>query len=254
MSKLIALSPTTHANKKFLPRDRYHFTKEKSFAPILLAEISHLIPHYPLAFLPEGEKFVAVALLGTAQKNLYVNHEGMWLGSYVPSVFRAYPFAIAQDAQSAQSVFCLHEEALSDDEGALALFDEDGTLSAHAKGHLEFLQQCQTNKVQTQKAVDALAEAGLLVPWELAIKNEEEKPLVLQGLYRVDEAALNALDASALERLRNSSGLALAYAQLFSMLQHQQLSQRLKYHAQNTPKEVDIDALFGGEEEEILRF
>lgn len=254
MNSLIALSPSTHATKKFLPRERYHFVKEKNFVPILLAELSHLIPHYLLGFVKNGDRFLAVALLGMSEKNLYVNHDGMWLGSYVPSAFRAYPFAIAKDTQSEQNVFCLHEEALSDAKEALPLFDDEGAISSETKRHLEFLQQCETNKVQTQRAVDALQDAGVLVPWELTLKDAEAKPVAINGLYRIDEQALNALDASQLLEVRNSSGLVLAYAQLFSMLQSEQLTQRAQYHAKNAPAQVDVEALFGNEEEDILKF
>lgn len=254
MNSLIALSPTTHATQKFLPRERYHFTKEKNFAPILLAELSHLIPHYLLGFAQNGDRFLAVALLGVTEKNLYVNHDGMWLGSYVPSALRAYPFAIAKDSQRDQNVFCLHEEALSDAKEALPLFDDEGGVSSDAKQHLDFLQQCETNKTQTQRAVDALQDAGVLAPWELTLKDADAKPIAINGLYRIDEQALNALDASQLFEVRNSAGLILAYAQLFSMLQSEQLTQRAQYHAKNAPVQVDVEALFGNEEEDILKF
>lgn len=254
MNSLIALSPTTHATQKFLPRERYHFTKEKNFAPILLAELSHLIPHFLLGFLQNGDHFLAVALLGTTQNNLYVNHDGMWLGTYVPSAFRTYPFAIVKDSQNEQNVFCLHEEAFSDTKEALPLFDNEGQVSSNAKQHLDFLQQCEVNKLQTQKAVDALQEAGLLVPWELVVKDADAKAVTINGLYRVDEQALNSLEASRLSEVRNSAGLVLAYAQLFSMQQAEQLTQRAQYHAKNAPQQVDIEALFGNEEEDILKF
>lgn len=257
MNSLIALSPSAHANKKFLPRDRYHFAKEKLFAPILLAELSHLIPHYLLGFLQDGDRFLAVALLGTADKNLYVNHDGMWLGGYVPSAFRGYPFAIAKDSQSEQNVFCLHEEAFSDAKEALPLFDDAGQIASGVKAQLDFLQQCEINKTQTQKAVDTLQAMELLTPWELVLQNGEGKSITVNGLYRVDEAALNALDGEKLVEVRNSAGLALAYGQLFSMLQSTQLTQRAEYHAKQAPaqtKPVDLDALFGDAQEDILKF
>jgi hypothetical protein len=97
----------------------------------------------------------------------------------------------------------------------------------------------------------------LLTPWELIVQDGEGKSITINGLYRVDEAVLNALDGDKLLRLRNSAGLVLAYGQLFSMLQSVQLTQRAQYHTKQTPlqsQQIDLEALFGNEEEDILKF
>ncbi|MFW6380351.1 MAG: SapC family protein, partial [Halorhodospira sp.] len=50
-----------------------------------------------------------------------------------------------------------------------------------------------------------------------------EQPQRLGGLYRVDEARLNALEGAALERLRDAGALPIAYAQLLSTGQRRRL-------------------------------
>jgi hypothetical protein len=83
---------------------------------------------------------------------------------------------------------------------------------------LTFLSQAEMSRVATQAAIDALAAAHLIQPWPLAIEQDQQN-VPVTGLYRVDEAALNALENEAFLALRPSGALTLAYAQLFSMNQ-----------------------------------
>ena len=66
--------------------------------------------------------------------------------------------------------------------------------------------------------MNALADAGLITPWQINLK-QGEKVVPVKGLYSVDEAALNKLDDEDFLAVRKAGGLAIAYAQLFSMNQ-----------------------------------
>ena len=46
MPNWIALSPSQHGGKHYLPREGYSFAAEQQVIPILLAELSNLIPYY----------------------------------------------------------------------------------------------------------------------------------------------------------------------------------------------------------------
>ena len=83
---------------------------------------------------------------------------------------------------------------------------------------LELLSQVERSRMATQAAVDALAAAGLIQPWPLNIQQGEQN-VPVTGLYRIDEAALNALENEAFLTLRRSGALLVAYAQLLSMNQ-----------------------------------
>jgi len=83
---------------------------------------------------------------------------------------------------------------------------------------LEFCSQTELNRVATQAAVDALNVAGLVRPWPISAKNGDNA-IAVEGLFKVDEAALNALPDEDFLLLRTSGALALAYAQLLSMNQ-----------------------------------
>ena len=61
----------------------------------------------------------------------------------------------------------------------------------------------------------ALAEAGVIRPWQIKLKSGEgEQPV--SGLHRIDGAALNALPDDIFLKLRRASALFLADAQMLS--------------------------------------
>lgn len=96
MAQWIALSKTQHAKHSYLPRQGYSFAVNQAVAPVLLAELPKLLPHYALGFIQQETGYQAVVLLSLdGQNNLYLHSDGRWLGSYVPASLRGYPFTLA---------------------------------------------------------------------------------------------------------------------------------------------------------------
>ena len=112
MPQWTALSPSQHADQRFLPRDGYHFAAQLNIAGIFLAELPKLLPHYVVVFIKEGRHFLPMVLLGVGQKNLYVAPNGKWLGSYVPASVRGYPFVLATN-EFGEKFFALDKQHLS---------------------------------------------------------------------------------------------------------------------------------------------
>nr|WP_241697545.1 SapC family protein [Halomonas salicampi] len=78
----------------------------------------------------------------------------------------------------------------------------------------------------------------------------------VNGLYRVNEKALNALDADAYATLR-SGPMALAHAQLFSMSQLSQLTEGAKFHTRHGSADAaleNLDKLFGEDDDLAFDF
>jgi hypothetical protein len=231
MPEWIALSPSQHADQRYLTRDGYNFAAPLSVASIVLAELHKLLPHYVIVFLKEGEHYQPMVLLGVGEKNLYVAPNGKWLGNYVPASVRSYPFILANDEQGGK-VFAIDAEHLSEREGD-ALFDDDEKLTGMAAKTFEFLNQYEHNRHATQQTADALDQAGVVEPWPLSIeRNEGQEPLKVNGLYRINEQALNSLEDDVYATLKGAP-MALAYAQMFSIAQLNQLADRSTFHAQH---------------------
>lgn len=249
MTQWTALSKTAHRDKRLLPRDGYAHARHEVVVPVLLAELPRLLPHYPLGFIARGEGYVPVALLSLdGQRNLYVAPGGKWIGPYVPALMRHYPFALA-DGQEGQKVLAVDAERLSDRDGE-PLFDGEEP-SDMVQKTLNFLQQCEADRQKTRAATQALKDAGVIAGWPLTVqRHDEEAPTPVTGLYRVDEAALNALDAETLATLQGAP-LGLAHAQMFSISQLDQLSERDKHLANTGDVPDNLDDVFGEEDDEL---
>lgn len=248
MPEWVALSKTTHRDVQILSRDDYHFAAGERVVSVLLAELDKLLPHFVLGFIVRGESYVPVALLSLGgQRNLYVTSGGKWIGPYVPALLRGYPFALAGEGE--KRVLAVDAEQLVMD-GGNALFDGDAPSDTVTRT-LEFLQQCESSRRATQAATQALVDAKVLGQWPLTVsRGGAQTPQEIRGLYRVDEAALNALGAEDYASLQGAP-MALAYAQLFSVSQLDQLSERDKVLAEKGGDPEDLDALFEEGEDDL---
>lgn len=221
MPQLTAITPQRFANKAWKRQSGYPFAAQANILPIVMAELAKLVPVVPLGFVQTEGRFQMVAITALQPgMNLFIAPDGRWLGGYVPAALRGYPFQLAKPQDQEASILCFDESSglLVEAGQGEAFFDEAGTPSQAVKDILDFLAQTDRNRVVTQTAVDAVQAAGLIQPWPLNVQNGD-KTVAVEGLYRIDETALNALDAATLHGLRDKGALALAYAQLLSMNQ-----------------------------------
>lgn len=228
MPAFVALSRETHAGKRFIPSNQYFHAAKDSVVRLVGAEFAKAATNMPIAFVPEdtasdsNKNFFPVAVLSLQQEeNLFVGPNGQWLGQYVPALFRRYPFILAQTDKDNpdQLTLAIDEDAnrLTDSPEGLSLFEEDGELSEHLRGVLDFLQQLETNTRATSQACQYLVKHDLLVPWQIAVAQEDGTKTPVNGLYCVDEGKLDALSDEAFLELRHSRALVIAQMQMFSM-------------------------------------
>lgn len=242
----------------------YHFAGQDTVANLLLAELASALPYYPIGFVRDdagGFKLVVIQSLQPGL-NLFVNAQGRWRVPYVPAIYRGYPFRILQD-ESLSSLLCVDTQSelfcaqpVGEAKAAgQALFDEKGELSEPLKRVFGFLEQCELGRGPTELAVSALAGAQLIVPWEIKVQLPQGLERSVEGLFKVDEPRLQALDAEALGELHASSALALAYAQLLSTPRLSGLGALYQMHEEEQKsgsfKEVDLDLLFGDADDSL---
>jgi hypothetical protein len=220
---LLELDPVHHRDHGWVRPGDLAFAAADTRAPLLLAELPAALGWFPLAFAPRaGGGLQLVALLGLhAGENLFVDPDGRWLGGYVPSHYRGYPFSLHERASAGEGdtpVLCfdlasnLYREAPTPADQRL--FADDGSLAPLVAQVAGFLRQTTANRHLTEQAVAALDGAGLLRPWSPASADAaRSRPA---GLLEINEAALNALAGPALAALRNVNALSIAYAQIFS--------------------------------------
>jgi hypothetical protein len=222
MTKLSAVTSERHAKKKWKHFSGYAFAAEDTVIPLVGVELGKVVTSMPTGFIEQeaGYQLVGITSLQPGT-NLYVAPNGKWLGTYIPAALRGYPFKLVQDESSDKLILCINEArgmVVEDKEDGKAFFDDQDKPSQEVKDMLNFLNSVEAARAVTQRAVDALTDAGLIIPWEINLQQGEEVVSV-EGLFQVDNAALNKLDDEDFLTVRKAGGLPVAYAQLLSMNQ-----------------------------------
>lgn len=227
--------PITQSHFTSLKWQAYrHYQHAAHDAVVALAaqELSKVCLSMPIAFIKNEDVFTCVAVQGFQPgENLWVDAQGRWLGTYVPAKYRGYPFALAHHAEAEQWVLCIDMDSGLVNAHATEVFFTDGQPSARLQEIMHFLQQVQASEQVLANMAAALAAESLLVPWTINIQQDAQTHAV-QGLYRVDEAALNQCSAEVLKQLQQAGALSLAYLQLLSMQHLSTLTQLITHKAQ----------------------
>ena len=262
MVQLVAVTQERYGAKKWQRNPSYGFAAAEALVPIVGAELARVAMSMPTAFAEQSGHYSLVVVLSlTAGRNMFVGPDGRWLGNYVPTSLRAYPFRLLARQGTDEVVLCVDEDSglvVGENSVGEDFFDKDGNVSPALKAVLEFLTQVERTRKATDLAVSALAEAGVIRPWQIKLKTEQgERPV--NGLHHVDEAALRALPDDAFLKLRKASALTLADAQMLSMGHLDIFEHLARVQAQLTPPPVaalpeSIDSLFEMPSNDIIRF
>lgn len=231
-SEFHPLTLERHADRHWRRVSSYGFAAPQPLVPLAGLELSQAALALPVAFVQCGDVFSCVAVVGTRDGEcLYVAPDGRWLGSYMPVKLRCYPFGLAA-MEDGQLALCMDEASgLLSSSPQDEPFFEDGKLAPALQRVIELLGQIQASHALTLKACAALQKHGLLKPWGITIQDDAGAQRKVEGLFCVDEAALNKLEDSAFLDLRGSGALAVAYAQLLAMPHIQALGALAGAHA-----------------------
>ena len=253
MVGLQAITKPDFTEKSWRRSPNYLFTANDAACPLTVQEMPKAIMGMPIAFLCVDEKYSVVAVLGLASEtNYFVGKDGDWRCKYITDLYRAYPFVLAKnEAEEEQLVLCINEDSglLNDDDSAEAFFDDEGELSATVKQLMELLSAIRVGLQSAARICKLLNQHKLFKPWELEIELEDGKKRI-QGLFSIDEAALNELSDEAFIELRQSGALIVVYCQLLSMQRITDLAQfaQLKSKADSQPptNELNLDGVNEG--------
>lgn len=217
---LEALSSTAHRSLRHQsPPQPFAFARQKALATLVAAEVAVALRWMPVAFGLDQGRASLLGLMGLSQdENLFINQQGQWRGSYIPAVLRAVPFGIAPRADGGDQTVIIDSDSghFSLTHGT-PLFDEAGGQSAFLTSMLGFLKAFHDNQTATEKALQAILDADLLTPWNVALTMPDGQPRTMTGLYQIDVARFDALNAAALAVLHRSGALTLIYGHLFSL-------------------------------------
>jgi hypothetical protein len=258
MVNYVPLSKQKHVDQHIVGvKDLKSFVKRLTL-PVYGAEVSQLALQFPLGFVRQGEGFVLHLLCSISAElgNVWITEEGKWLGAYLPAIFRQQPFIILPNEQG-EKVVCIDEESTLLGDNGSSLF-EDGKPSEFLNAMIEFLEKLHVNGLSTQKAIDLMASFDLIVPWEIKVKQSEEKEIPVEDFFKIDEVKLNQLDDSEWIALKKVGAMPFIYGQLLSMRNLGTLMKILKLKVdKRSSKPVTTDNLqtfFGEDENDALNF
>jgi hypothetical protein len=242
--ELYPLNLERHSNRTWNSVSDFSWSRQEQLIPVALQEATSLMMVFPLAFLLHNSEYQFLALLGLRpNENVWVGLDGRWLAPRIPSLLQHYPFHVLHGS-GGQRTLGVNESGLLP-EGAIGgspLYADHKPVPELSK-ILEQLTQWDLERQQSREIARVLARHELLEPWELQIQGEGTVHKV-DGLYRVNEKRLNETSAEALVELRNSRALLMAYCQLLSMQQVQNVARmgeaqaKAREHASQTKSAV----------------
>jgi hypothetical protein len=241
MSRIVPVAFATHATKSWWGVEDYRFASNDIFTAIGVSEVANVTLSMPIGFLKDGPNILPVALMGVvAGKNEFVSIDGKWKGPYIPFRIRTYPFCLAKNSEKNDELILCFDESGSSLENSRAgnpFFYSDGGLHKTVKKIFDALVLFQKEQLTAKYISNELETMGLLVPWTIKFETLAG-PKELVGLYRVDEAALEALEDTRFQSLRRSGALAIAYCQMLSVHHVPTLIEK----AQNHPAQHHLQA------------
>lgn len=133
--------------------ENYRFAATNVVAPLAAQEAAHAIMAYAIGFIV-GERVTLVAVQGLQPgSNLFVGADGRWLETYIPAVYRGYPFQLV-DIEDGRQVLCVDEDSgLVDTEEGEIFFDKDGQPGAALTERLNFHRQLDAEFGSPKKSV-----------------------------------------------------------------------------------------------------
>lgn len=226
------LARDKHAKLKFSPLANFSFARKLTSVPVVGVEFPHVCRRHPIGFLedPQGGIHAQAILSLVENDNGFIDEQGRWLGTYVPSFIRRYPFILA-DVPNNPADFAVAFDA---DSGAFAedkgqpLFEENGEPAELLKNQMEFLRRFHAENHRTVELLKALKTEGLLVPLNLDITRSADKARFgVRGLLMIDEKKLTALPADKAGTYLANGLLALSYMHLISLRNFESLANRI---------------------------
>jgi SapC len=196
------------------------FAGSTNSIPLAADEFFAAQAHYPIVFTA-GEAPSPVAVVGlVGDRNAFVDPAGNWrAGAYIPAYVRRYPFIFVHSGPGTERWLLAIDEAAEafQAKGGHPFFAADGSPTEPTRQALAFCAAFQRQHEVGQAFAAALAKAELLVDYRAEFDSGRSRR-TLSGFRIIDEQKFNALADEVFLDWRKRGFIALAYAQLTSML------------------------------------
>lgn len=243
MSSPVPLQNDKHANLKATRSGDYTRHKERHLIPIIAPDFFTLAAEFPVVFVKNNEAgdFIPVAVMSLREgQNLYCATEE-WQAQVIPLSFNNAPFSIARtDPEGDQFAVLIDEQSpmLGETEGE-PLFKEGGEKTEYLEKRIEAVLHVAQQVQQTQAICKLFEEKNLFTTNQVQLQHRPDgKTYNIDGIYTINEVALNELSDEDFLELRSKGLLAMIYAHLTSLQQLRRLS-KMQYEADKAAGEHD---------------
>ncbi|MFN0038050.1 MAG: SapC family protein, partial [Burkholderiales bacterium] len=178
------------------------------------------------------------------QQNLFVMTDGSWdRRAYLPAYVRRYPFCMAKVTMNGEilpeRLVCVENAALG--EKGEILYDSEGQAQPHWAALEKLIFDYENDLARSEELCKLLMEFKLLEPFSMKAEIDGFT-MQLEGMHRVSEEALTALNDEQLRRLLIAGVLEKIYAHLTSLDNFHRLLNRRSFFALKAPaKQQDLN-------------
>ncbi len=225
--KLVALNKDKHRLHSFKRFENLDFAAHTQLVLLTGSEFTDACKEYPIVFVknPDGS-MMPVALLGFREnENLYVDINGKWNARYIPAYVRRYPFIFFETTEDGFFVGidedCANLNTKAEGE---RLFDDQGEPSTFVSNMIKFMNEYQADYQRTRTFMENLQKLDVLKEGNVKFTRSTGEEFLVNGIWTVDEAKLNALSDDKLLKLVKTGELGRIHAHLISLSNFNQLT------------------------------
>ena len=235
---VVALSRERHKGWFIDPDQGFSFAADTNSVFVAATEFGVVAREHTIVFARDGSgKAVPAVLLGLQRdKNLLVDGDGRWLGTYVPAYLRRYPFILASpSADSVEFTVCIDEaySGFNTVREGERLIEENGEQGELLSKSVKFLQDFHQHTIATNKFCEIIDNAGLLDSMQANISLNSGASFSLSGFFSVTRDKLKQLPAERLKEFLDNGYLDLIYAHMQSLVNIDKLMQIFEARLQN---------------------
>lgn len=224
MSKPVLLNFEQHGKLRLSEPKDFSSHKTENFVPVVFQEFYGLATEFPLVFIRNKQNgdFIPGAMMGLKNGiNLYCQTPE-WRPVFIPSSFTIAPLSVSRlDPDSDEADIAIDEQSplLSETVGE-PLYQSDGLATDYLKMRIEHVVKVTHQSVQAVALCRYLAEKRLLTSQSLKLQHTENSPKYeVEGMFMIDEEALENLSNEEFQKLRERGLLPPIYAHLTSLQQ-----------------------------------
>ena len=156
------LSKKQHKYFRIKATDKLDCASNDNICEIYVDEALLCSESLPIAFIKNNEEdgkenYKLIALCGLfKKKNAFLDNNSKWTGSYIPAIYRSYPYKILKEnPHDEKKILCIDTDndlfTEENEKNSIALFEKNGEPSEYLKRTIKFVSSLEKSLFKTIK-------------------------------------------------------------------------------------------------------